>query len=142
MTITIELKGKIIPKARPRVIRNGNKTWGMTPRKTKDFESYVKLATRAQIKEKIHGAVAVKILIKKKPPKTWSQKRKKEAIDGEILATAKPDVDNYAKSIIDGMSGVAFRDDSFITELTVKKQYAATAGATIEITAISGKTAY
>ena len=37
--------------------------------------------------------------------------------------TSRPDLDNLVKSVSDGLNGVAFRDDSQITELRAIKQY-------------------
>ena len=38
--------------------------------------------------------------------------------------TKKPDVDNIAKAILDSLNGIAYRDDSQIVELNMKKLYA------------------
>lgn len=43
------------------------------------------------------------------------------------------DVDNLAKSILDAMTGIVYRDDCLITELTVKKYYSPSAGILITI---------
>ena len=37
--------------------------------------------------------------------------------------TKKPDGDNIAKAILDSLNGVAYHDDSYVTELSVSKYY-------------------
>ena len=36
----------------------------------------------------------------------------------------KPDCDNIAKAVLDALNGLAYKDDSQVTELTVRKLYA------------------
>jgi Holliday junction resolvase RusA-like endonuclease len=45
-------------------------------------------------------------------------------LSGETKHTKKPDLDNVAKAIIDGMNGIIFKDDSQIINLHVTKVYA------------------
>lgn len=58
-------------------------------------------------------------------PKSFSQKRAKEALEGCISPLKKPDADNIAKIICDALNGVAYKDDTQIVELRVRKIYAA-----------------
>lgn len=139
---TVILEGEIVPKARPRTVRKNGRTWTYTPKRTQDFERYVKLQTKATVKQPIEQPLEVDILIKKRPPKSWSEKKQKEAIEGEVAPTAKPDLDNYTKAILDGMDGVAFKDDSYIVKSSQQKIYAETDGAEIKIQEVNKKTAY
>ena len=50
-----------------------------------------------------------------------------------LLPSVKPDLDNLVKSILDGLQGVAYVDDSRITRLAVVKRYTRATPA-IEIT--------
>lgn len=51
------------------------------------------------------------------------------------LAAPRPDVDNYGKSILDAITqdGRFWHDDSQVTELTVRKEWADTAGIAVTI---------
>ena len=40
-----------------------------------------------------------------------------------IWHTSKPDFDNVAKFICDAMNGVFFKDDSYVVDIIIKKQY-------------------
>lgn len=138
----VTLEGEIVGKGRPTFSTRGGVKRAITPAKTRTFEKYVSLMTRQVFKEPFKKPVKVKILVKKKPPKSWSKKKQREAIAGEIAATAKPDLDNYAKSILDGMNGIAWIDDSYIVELLQRKEYAEEDGAEIRISEIEKEPAY
>lgn len=58
-------------------------------------------------------------------PKSFSKKRIEEALEGCISPLKKPDADNIAKIICDALNGVAYKDDTQIAELRVRKIYAA-----------------
>ena len=36
----------------------------------------------------------------------------------------KPDIDNIAKSVLDGLNGTAWGDDTQVVEMSIKKYYA------------------
>jgi len=56
-------------------------------------------------------------------PKSISQKRKKLMIDGKVRPTKKPDADNIAKSVLDSLNGIAYKDDSAVVALQVDKYF-------------------
>lgn len=58
-------------------------------------------------------------------PKSFSKKRIEEALEGLCSPLKKPDADNIAKIICDALNGVAYKDDTQIVELRVRKIYAA-----------------
>jgi Holliday junction resolvase RusA-like endonuclease len=56
-------------------------------------------------------------------PKSKSKKVAADMLNGHILPTKKPDIDNIAKIILDGLNGIAWDDDKQIVELLVGKRY-------------------
>jgi Holliday junction resolvase RusA-like endonuclease len=44
-------------------------------------------------------------------------------LDNKIYPTIKPDTDNIAKSILDSLNGIAYKDDKQVVKLTVEKRY-------------------
>ena len=54
-------------------------------------------------------------------------------LSGEIKPTKKPDIDNITKCILDGLNGVAYRDDTQVVEVSAKKIYAEKAEVKVEI---------
>lgn len=109
-------------KGRPRVTKNGT----FTPRETLDYERQVVNAWRSVAGDWMAAPgqpVAVRVIayfdIPKSHPK-W--KREKEA-SGYLKPTKKPDADNIAKIIMDGLNGVAYNDDAQVTSLYVGKAF-------------------
>ena len=68
----------------------------------------------------------VRILAKFPIPESWSKKNKEKALKGEIMPNKKPDLDNIAKIILDGLNGVAYTDDKQVTSLEIEKVYSDT----------------
>lgn len=135
--IEITIPGEVVAKGRPRFSRHGGTVRTHTPNKTLNYERLVKMhAIQHQPKEPIDDAIKVAICIHKKPPNSWSKIKKSRALDGDIKLTTKPDIDNYAKAILDAMNGIIFKDDNLITELTVKKIYSDEHKAVVNITRV------
>lgn len=44
-------------------------------------------------------------------------------LNGELLPAKKPDIDNIVKAVLDALNEVAYRDDTQVVELQVRKQY-------------------
>ena len=97
--IKIVIPGRPVPKARPRLGRGGNV---YTPVKTKRYEELVAWKTKEVIKEPLAGNVALYI---------------KVYVKGNVF----PDLDNIAKSILDGMNKVAYHDDKQVSCLVIQR---------------------
>lgn len=113
--------GPPVGKARPRVNRNGH---AYTPQKTKEYETLVRQSYESQIGPiKFVGKKPLEVLIEAEFPIPKSASKKKNAEMVETYHTHKPDADNLAKSILDGLVGVAIEDDSCVSVLTVVKTW-------------------
>jgi Holliday junction resolvase RusA-like endonuclease len=75
-----------------------------------------------QGREPTDAAVMVMIDCRFTPPASWP-KYKREAAIKTGWQTAKNDVDNLAKSILDGATGIIWDDDSQVVGLVVTKRY-------------------
>lgn len=120
-----EIMGKPQPKQRPRFTRRG---FAYTPKKTRDAEAEIV----AQLKTKLCGTTAppqngliVELEFYFTPPKSWPKAKRAAAIDGELMHTKKPDVDNLLKLFIDAATktGSLWRDDCQIYQKTGVKRY-------------------
>lgn len=122
MKRTFEIPGKIQAKQRPRF----NGKFAYTPANTVNYENWIKACYLRQYgNEKIiETAISVEIEAYFEMPQSASKKKKIAMIDNRILPTVKPDTDNIAKSILDALNGIAFKDDKQVVELVVKKMYA------------------
>ena len=92
-------------KARPRFTRQGH---AYTADATRNYE---KLVSHAFDGEKFDGPVVVII-------SAYMQKAKSCKLR---FPTKKPDVDNIAKIIMDGLNGTAWDDDKQVISVTVRK---------------------
>ena len=64
-------------------------------------------------------------------PPSYSKKLSEACLSGQEKHTKKPDADNCAKAIIDGMGGIIFDNDSQIVSLHIHKTYGEIAKAEI-----------
>lgn len=120
---TFTIEGIPQGKERARTVRN---TYGRvmtyTPRKTRDYEKLVSMAygygPRFQ-----DNPVSITILAVFPIPKSYSKKRKELCLSGAELPKTKPDLDNIAKAILDGLNGIAYNDDKQVAQLCVTKRY-------------------
>ena len=133
--IIFTIPGTPVGKGRPRFARRGNLVTTFTPEKTASYENLVKVkAEEAMVgRELIAGAVAVTILLFITPPASWSNKKMLQALNHEIMPTTKPDVDNVIKGIFDAMNEIVWNDDKQVVDVTIRKRYANTARATVEV---------
>ena len=120
--IRIDVKGEPVAKGRPRGGKNGY----YTPQKTKAYEDLVKQAYErdaGNIKFQKPAAVGVVIGVYCPIPKSDSKALKGLKAANKIYNTKKGDVDNYAKTVLDALVGVAYDDDSQVALLLVAKGY-------------------
>ena len=123
-----------MPKERPRVTLIGGHPRIYTPRKTADYEKEIGEAWK---KENgllpYEGPVIVRIVLGMAIPKNTSQKQRKLMLERKRRPVTKPDVDNCAKSVLDALNGLAYKDDNQIVSLTVKKYYTETPKVMIKV---------
>ena len=107
-------------KERPRLTKKGQ---AYTPKATKDYEKVVKESYLKVTDHIFTEAIKVTINAYHVIPQKDNKTLRAGKLDGLIKATVKPDIDNIAKIILDGLNKVAYNDDNQVTELYVNKQY-------------------
>lgn len=120
-SISFKVEGKPQGKARPRFSRRSGAVY--TPSATKAYEKQIADAYR----EAAHGgkftiSVGIIVMACFPIPKSWPKAKKLQAMKGE-LRPGKPDIDNILKIVLDGLNGVAYDDDSLVTEASCTKMY-------------------
>lgn len=98
--VKITVPGRPVPKGRPRLGVRGKTAYVYTPPATREYEKLVGWVAKCSGCKPIDGAVAVTLT---------------------VYTRGKMDVDNMAKSILDGLNGVAYEDDDQVVELLVRK---------------------
>jgi Holliday junction resolvase RusA-like endonuclease len=112
-----------------------------TPVKTVAYEGLIAHAAQAAMAQAgaqpFAEAVGVNLFIDVAVPASWSQKKQRQALAGEVLPTTKPDVDNVIKAVYDGLNGVLWRDDVQVVDGRQRKRYSATPGVRVEVWSMS-----
>lgn len=134
MKVDFTIPSAPVPKSRPRF--NTNTGRAFTDDKTRIFESLVSLAYGAR-----HyfddSYIRIRMKFKFEVPKSYSKKKRIEALEGKIKPT-KADIDNYIKSVLDGLNGKAFKDDRYIYAILAEKEYSEEACIEVSIENVEG----
>lgn len=126
--IAFTVPGQPQGKGRPRIGKIGQHARMFTPAKTVAYEGLIAHAAQLAMagRPMLDGPVEVSLAIECQVPASWSQKKQRQALAGEVMPTTKPDVDNVVKAVFDGLNGVLWRDDVQVVSLRLRKRYAAT----------------
>lgn len=125
-TIEFVIKKNAVPKGRPRSTKRGIT---YTPAKTREYEDYVRSVAAQHVPKKLlTGALEMELHFFLKKPKGLPKKT--------IYHVKKPDVDNYAKMLLDSfeprkrpkksqnpLEGAIYENDAQVVSLLVTKQY-------------------
>jgi Holliday junction resolvase RusA-like endonuclease len=115
--IQFVIHGAPYGKKRPRFSRKSGRAFD--PKENVSYESTVAAIALRHFPKPLEGPVVVDIQACFQPPKSWS-KRKTVEMTGKFH-TQKPDWDNIAKAICDGLNRIAWSDDSQIAAAHVSK---------------------
>jgi len=135
MQIHFQVEGDPKGKGRPRFTRAGKFTRVYTDKQTLDYETLIKsFATEAMgSTDPLETPVSVFLYIRHAVPQSYSKKRTEACLSGLEQPCKKPDIDNIAKTFLDGMNGVVFKDDTQVIDLHVKKVYSAVPGCDVMV---------
>ena len=130
-SITFTLPGTPTAKGRPRFF-NGR---AVTDAKTRAAEQSILAAWLVNAGDRTphDGPVEVAVTATFLPAQSWPLWKRQLALDGFWPNVNKPDLDNLIK-VLDGLNGVAWLDDSQITNVGASKKYGSVAGTTVTIT--------
>jgi len=139
--IAFTVPGQPQGKGRAKIVKIGGFSRMATPAKTVAYEGLVAHAAQFAMRstgqiEPMQCAVSVNLAIDCQVPASWSQKKQRQALAGEVFPTTKPDVDNVVKAIFDGLNGVVWKDDVQAVDCRIRKRYSATPGVRVEVWAI------
>ena len=128
----IIILGEVQSQLRP--IFNSKTRKAIDPKKCRDYKALVSLTTKKYYQDNpLDEPLRVEVDIYRSIPKSWSNKKKEMAKNGELFPTSKPDTENLSKGILDGMSGLVWRDDSIIIEHEIKKFYSTVPRAEVRV---------
>lgn len=126
------VRGEVRGKPRPRFSSRGGFGRAYTPSNYMKYERSIANAYLEAGGKKFSGAVSVSIFIHRELPKSRPKRLLAE------LDTAKPDIDNVAKAVLDALNGVAYEDDRQVVSLNVTKLPRTRQESFIRVTIIGG----
>ena len=132
MSVIFEIPGKPFAKQRPRATRQGRMH---TPKETVSFERTVGTIAKPLFPEPIKGPVRVTIIATFEPAKSWSKKKTQERLNQPHIQ--KPDSDNIAKAVLDGLNRIAFADDSQVFDQAVRKYWGPSAKTVVKVEGVA-----
>lgn len=121
--VNIELAGEPIAWARTRISKSGVL---FNPTKQRNTAAAFKIVAMAAMQGRppFDCPVAVSFFAYFPVPASWSGKKQKAALAGNIWPTRRPDLSNLVKLFEDACNGIVFRDDALIVSyLWLKKAY-------------------
>jgi Holliday junction resolvase RusA-like endonuclease len=135
MQIHFQVEGDPKGKGRPRFSRAGKFTRVYTDKQTLDYEALIKsfAAEAMGSTDPLETPVSVFLYIRHAVPQSYSKKRTEACLSGLEQPCKKPDIDNIAKTYLDAMNGVIFKDDTQVIDLHVKKVYSAVPGVDVMV---------
>lgn len=133
------VEGKPQGKLRARTFYNHktSRMQSITPEQTKSYEELIRWSYKAS-GGKYLGEKPLEISIKAfyQVPQAFSKAKIKQALQGEIRPTTKPDTDNIIKVVLDALNGVAYYDDKYVVCVGCEKWYDISGRLEIELTEI------
>ena len=125
--ILMTLYGNPVAQGRPRFSRQGGFVKTYDPIKSKAYKALIRLELQPLLSEPdfkpIDQACCLNLKVFRAMPKSFSKKKREEALLGYIRPTTKPDTDNYVKGVLDALNGTALKDDSVVCEIFARKFY-------------------
>ena len=119
-SINLTIPGEPTGKGRHRTTKTGHT---YTPEKTRSYEKEVQTCYQMDYmgKQLLEGELIAEIDAYFKIPKSATKGKRLAMKNNIVRPTKKPDSDNIAKIILDSLNKIAYKDDSYVIELTVKK---------------------
>lgn len=140
--MVIRFTANVVPhgKQRARTVMRGGYAHSYTPRETVDFERAVGMACQAackgvQMPENAPLMVGM-VFYMPIPKSTPKRLRKRMEQTENVFHTRKPDTDNCAKSILDSIRGIAYKDDNQVAVMQATKVYSANPRVKVTISTI------
>ena len=118
-----EVLGQPQGKARPRVTFRSGRAATYTPSKTVEYENQIKAEYIKNGGKCKDGEISATIIAVYQIPKSFNKAKRLDAVLLKLKPQTKPDLDNIAKAVLDSLNGVAYKDDSQVTSLFLKKYY-------------------
>lgn len=133
MRVEFTLKGEPQGKERPRFTSRGGYVRTYTSQKTTAYEQAIRQAYLGSTDMILEGPVRVTIRAYMGIPSSASKVKTQRMQGGQMRPTKKPDPDNIAKVILDGLNHLAYDDDKQVVDLVVEKWWSSEPRVEVEV---------
>ena len=126
--IEFKVEGRPVPQPRPRVYRTATgKSKAVNSKQSINYKRIVKYAALSEMNKQrltmTDRPLAMRLTFVFAPPKSYTKKKIEAVESGELRYTKHKDLDNLAKSVMDALNNVVYKDDSQIVTLCANKEY-------------------
>lgn len=124
MKVRFTVPGQPVGKGRPRFSRSGGRPY--TPKRTADYEKLVREEYERQcggLKFEKGIPLDMRVTAYFQIPKSVSKRKKQAMSERRIRPVTKPDLSNVLKAVEDALNGIAYHDDSQLTDVSCRKYY-------------------
>ncbi|MCK0507939.1 RusA family crossover junction endodeoxyribonuclease [Aromatoleum anaerobium] len=113
------------------------------PKDTVEYENLVRMAASRAMAGRAPSErpVLVELVATCSVPASWSQKKQRAALMGEVMPTGKPDMDNSMKAILDGLNKIVVKDDAQVCRIGMSKQYGEKPGVFVRVAELHARAA-
>lgn len=123
-SVTFSVPGEPQGKGRARSFLMKGRIVHTTPSKTRTYEGLIRSAALDAFSgAPLSGPLHVDLRAVFSVPQSWSQRKRAQALAGEVKPAKRPDLDNILKAFKDGMNGVVYFDDCQIVSGRYEKVY-------------------
>ena len=116
---TFRLQVTAVPVAKPRPRVGNGRVYTPTNARQAEWEIAQAWERRYPGQAPLMGAVELEVVVFIVQPASIPKFRRQTA-----RPVTRPDADNYAKTVLDALNSVAYRDDAQVVRLVVEKRYA------------------
>lgn len=122
-------------KQSPRAVQIGGFARVVKDPKTRKYEGMVSMFASQAMggRPPLAEPVSIHLAVWLQVPESWSQKKRRAALDGSLWPMVKPDCSNILKAIEDGCNGIVFVDDKQITSVRISKKYGEKPGVAVMV---------
>lgn len=125
MEYSITIPGTPVAQGRPRFVSRGKFVTTYDPPKSKNYKKLIAQTVKQNWQYGVlEKPLSVWIKVYREIQKSTAKKQYALKLSGDVLPVKKPDVDNYTKGILDGISEAnIWTDDNLVCEIITQKQY-------------------
>lgn len=125
MNYEITIPGEPVAQGRPRFVSHGKFVTTYDPPKSKEYKKLIAETVKQTWQQgQLEQPLSVVIKVYREIQKSTTKKVYALKAAGDVLPIKKPDVDNYTKGILDGLSQAnIWTDDNLVCEAITQKRY-------------------